>query len=352
MNKRTNRPAGVISVAIALMSTMVLAGCASGSNGTGSSGASGIAAASIKLSIPDATGSSVDAAAKHFAAEVKDKSSGKISVTVIPNGTSFGGDQKAAVTRVRNGSLESVILSTSVYESTNEKWNAISLPYLFKSTDQEVQYLNGAPGQDLLNSLSSISTKGLALLSRTPREVTNSQHPIYAPSDLKGLKIRVPENPLWIKFFKAVGASPTPMNFSEVFTALQTGAIDGQENPIEVPVASKFYDVQKYLSLTNHMNDAFIFAMSNKKWSSLSSDDQKIVQAAATATAKYKTTNDAKLESTQIQLLESKGMKVNKLSAAGLDQFRMIARSLYPQFASVVGGKAFLDKTTKFVDSL
>lgn len=359
MKYRVKSSTKIAAIVIAAVSTVAMAGCAStsssastSSNAGSGSGGSGAAAASIKLSIPDAAGSSVDLAANHFATEVKSKSAGKITVTVIPNGTSFGGDQTAAVTRIQNGSLDSIILSTSVYEATNEKWNAISLPYLFKDTAQEVQYLNGAPGKQLLNSLSSIDTKGLALMSRTPRVVTNSKRPITAPGDLKGLKIRVPQNPLWIKFFSAVGASPTPMDFSEVFTALQTGAIDGQENPVEVPVASKFYEVQKYLSLTNHMNDAFIFAMSNKKWKSLSSADQKIVQAAATDTAKYKTTNDANLEKSQINELKSHGMKVYNLSASGLKQFRQIARSLYPQFASVVGGKAFLDKTTTFVDSL
>lgn len=355
MKYRVKSSTKVAAILVAAVTTVAMAGCASTSSSasTGSgSGGSAAAAASIKLSIPDAAGSSVDVAANHFATEVKSKSAGKITVTVIPNGTSFGGDQTAAVTRIQNGSLDSIILSTSVYEATNEKWNAISLPYLFKDTAQEVQYLNGAPGKQLLESLSSIDTKGLALMSRTPRVVTNSKRAIYAPADLKGLKIRVPQNPLWIKFFSAVGASPTPMDFSEVFTALQTGAIDGQENPVEVPVASKFYEVQKYLSLTNHMNDAFIFAMSNKKWKSLSSADQKIVQAAATDTAKFKTANDASLEKSQISELKSHGMKVNELSASGVKQFRQIARSLYPQFASVVGGKAFLDKTTAFVDSL
>jgi TRAP-type C4-dicarboxylate transport system substrate-binding protein len=119
-----------------------------------------------------------------------------------------------------------------------------------------------------------------------------------------------------------------------------------------VPASNKFYEVQKYLSMTNHMSDAFILALSDKKWDSLSSADKKILSAAAAETAKFKTQNDADLQKSQVKELESHGMKVNELSSDGLKEFKQIARSLYPQFADVVGGKSFLDKTTAFVDSL
>ena len=181
--------------------------------------------------------------------------------------------------------------------------------------------------------------------------MTNSRRPIYTPSDLKGLKIRVPGNPLWTGFFGAVGASPTPMNFSEVFTGLQTGSIDGQENPVEVPATNKFAEVQKYLSMTNHMSDAFILAMSDKKWNSIDSADRATLSAAAADTATFKTTNDAALVKRQVKDLQSQGMKVNQLSPSGLASFKKVARSLYPQFADAVGGKAFLDLTTQFVDT-
>lgn len=346
MNHNTKRSTRVIAIAVAAMTAVLMTGCAS-------SGSVGSKTATIKinLSVPDPIISSVGMAAKHFANDVNTKSSGKIKVTVIPNGTSFGGDQKAAVTRLESGSLDAVILSTLVFGSTDKKMNAVSLPYLFKDTNQEVTYLNGSPGKELLGDLSTNHMKGLAMLSRTPREITNSKRPIHTPDDLKGLKIRVPGNPLWVQFFTAVGASPTPMDFSEVFTALQTGAIDGQENPVEVPATNKFAEVQKYLSMTNHMSDAFVLALSDKKWKSLDSSDKTILSAAADDTAKFKTKNDTDLEKTQIKGLETQGMKVNDLSATGLKEFEKIARSLYPRFADAVGGQNFLDTTTKFVNS-
>ncbi|MCH6468656.1 DctP family TRAP transporter solute-binding subunit [Sinomonas terrae] len=339
------RRAGWISaLAAASVTALALAGCSGGAAASGSS------TVEVKLSIPDPIGSSVGMAAQHFADEVKAKSNGSVKVTVIPNGTSFGGDQNAAVSRVQSGSLDAVILSTSVYAATDKKMNAVSLPYLFSSVDQEVKYLDGAPGKELLSDLAQSGTKGLAMLSRTPREVTNSVRPIQTPDDLKGLKIRVPGNPLWTKFFSAVGASPTPMNFSEVYTALQTGAINGQENPVEVPATNKFAEVQKYLSMTNHMSDAFVLAISDKKWNSLDSKDQQALQASADDTAAFKTKNDAQLADTQVKQLESQGMKVNDLSPEGAAQFKTIARSLYPQFADTVGGADFLKTTVDFVD--
>lgn len=322
--------------------TSVLAAC-----GPGGSNAS----QRLTLSIADPIDSSVGETAKHFADQVDKASHGKLKVTVVPNGTSFGGDQTAAVSRLSNGSLDATIISTSVYAETIKQMNAISLPYLFKDTDQLTTYLNGRPGDDLTSLMQSKDNiKALALMTRTPREVTNSNRPITTPSDLQGMKIRVPSNPLWTKFFSTLGASPTPMDFSEVFTALQTGTIDGQENPVEVPLANKFYQVQKYLSMTNHMTDAYVLGISHKKWNAFTVEQQKELQAAATETAQFKTNYDTDQAAKQIKELEQHGMKVNELSDAGLAQFREKARALYPQFEDVIGAR-FVNETTKFVDS-
>jgi TRAP-type transport system periplasmic protein len=342
MKKATKISGGFLTAAAAVA---VMTGCSAAAGSTSST-----AQTTLTLSIADPADSSVGATAQHFADEVKSKSSGAIKINVIPNGTSYGGDQAAAVTRVQNGSLDAVMLSTSVYAAVDKKMNAVSLPYLFKTTDQEAGYLAGEPGQELLADLNSIQTKGLAMMTRTPREITNSKRPISSPGDMNGLKIRVPGNPLWTKFFSAVGASPTPMNFSEVFTALQTGAIDGQENPVEVPVSSKFYEVQKYISITNHMSDAYVLALSDSKWKKLDAASQKILQDAATETATFKTKNDDDLQKKQLQDLQSHGMQVNQLSDAGLAEFQKTARQLSPEFADVIG-KDFMDKTLAYVDS-
>jgi tripartite ATP-independent transporter DctP family solute receptor len=184
-------------------------------------------------------------------------------------------------------------------------------------------------------------------LTRTAREVTNNQKPINTPADLKGLKIRVPGNPLWTDFFGSLGASPTTMAFSEVFTGLQTGTIDGQENPVEVLLSNKLYEVQQYLSMTNHINDAFVLALSDKKWSALSPEQQTILQSAADETAQYKTTYDEEQATKAQTELEAKGMKINELTPDGLAEFRAASEALHPKFSELIG-KEFFDTTIAF----
>jgi tripartite ATP-independent transporter DctP family solute receptor len=334
MKSKTRALTGVLACTVA---ASVLAGCAPGASGGGSP------VAKIQLSIPDPLTSSVGVSAQHFADQVKKTSNGSVVVTVVPNGTSFSGDQNAAVTRLQGGSLDALILSTSVYASVVPEMNAISIPYLFDDTKEEAAFLAGKPGDVLKEKLKEKNTVALSFLTRTGRQITNSERPIEQPSDLKGLKIRVPGNPLWTDFFGKLGASPTTMAFSEVFTGLQTGTIDGQENPIEVPWTNKFSEVQKYVSLTHHINDAWVLALSSKKWDSLNEDQKKILTDASAETATFKTEYDAEQSEKQLAELTAKGMKANEPTAAGLEQFKAVSKSLYPDFSKLIG-KEFFDQ--------
>ncbi|MGY3319693.1 DctP family TRAP transporter solute-binding subunit [Arthrobacter sp. TE12232] len=343
MNTKTRAITGVLACSLA---ASVLAGCAAGASGGGQAGP----VAKIQLSIPDPLTSSVGVSAQHFADQVKKTSNGSVAVTVVPNGTSFSGDQNAAVTRLQGGSLDALILSTSVYASVVPEMNAISIPYLFKDTKEEAAFLDGKPGQALKDKLAKKDTVALSFLTRTGREITNSVRPIEKPADLKGLKIRVPGNTLWTDFFGKLGASPTTMAFSEVFTGLQTGTIDGQENPIEVPWTNKFSEVQKYVSLTNHINDAWVLALSSKKWESLSADQQKALTDASAETATFKTGYDAEQSKKQLDELAAKGMKTNEITATGLEEFKAASKSLYPEFSQLIG-KEFFDQAIAFTTS-
>ncbi|WP_284989924.1 DctP family TRAP transporter solute-binding subunit [Arthrobacter sp. efr-133-TYG-120] len=341
MNTKTRAITGVLACSLA---ATALAGCAAAG---ASGGGQAAPVAKIQLSIPDPLTSSVGVSAQHFADQVKKTSNGSVVVTVVPNGTSFSGDQNAAVTRLQGGSLDALILSTSVYASVVPEMNAISIPYLFKDTTEEAAFLAGKPGQDLKDKLAKKDTIALGFLTRTGREITNSVRPITQPSDLKGLKIRVPGNTLWTDFFGKLGASPTTMAFSEVFTGLQTGTIDGQENPIEVPWTNKFSEVQKYVSLTNHINDAWVLALSSKKWGTLSADQQKALTDASTETASFKTTYDTDQAKKQLDELTAKGMKANELSASSIEEFKAVSKSLYPDFSKLIG-KDFFDQAVAF----
>lgn len=292
---------------------------------------------SFNLAVGDPIGSSVGETAQYYAKRVAEETDGQVKITVFADGVLFGGDQNAAVNMLEDGGLDSLILSTSVYASFEKRMNAISLPYLFGSYDEFQKYLEGKPGQELLSSLDSLNTEGLAIMIRTFRNVTNSIRPIRTPSDLKGLKLRVPNNKLWVEFFGPLGADPTPMNFKEVYTALQLKTIDGQENPVEVPLANKFYEVQNYLSLTSHIADAYILGFNKDVWNELDSELQAILRKVALEAAQFKLDMDLAAEEKIIKELEENGMEVNRLSASEMAAFQKAALELYPAFESLVG---------------
>lgn len=333
---------------IAVAAVLALTACGGGDDSGGGNAGGGGESVTIRLGVGDPATSSVGVAAQHFADAVGEQSDGRIDVQVFPDGTLFGGDQNAAVNQVQNGTIDATILSTSVYASFEPRMNAISLPYLFEDADQYVEYLEGEPGQALLDSLEKVNTEGLGFMTRTFRQMTNSQRPIEMPADLQGLKVRTPNNELWVDFFGALGANPTPMDFTEVYTALQLGVIDGQENPVEVPLANKFYEVQKYLSLTNHIADAFVLGMNADKFAGLDEEQQQILQDAAAETAEFKRQLDDEEAEKAIAELETNGMEVNELSAEQMAAFQEEAVKLYPQFESLIGPD-FVAETLDFV---
>ncbi|MCF7934433.1 MAG: DctP family TRAP transporter solute-binding subunit [Spirochaetia bacterium] len=303
----------------------------------------------IQLSIPDPAQSSVGKMAAYFAQRVAEESDDTVKVEVYADGILFGGDQNSAINMLQDGGLDALVLSTSVYASFIPQMNAVSLPYLFANYDQFTSYLDGAPGQELLASLDKLNIKGLALSLRTYRSITNSKRPITEPADLKGIKIRVPNNRLWVDFFGGLGADPTPMNFGEVYTALQLKTIDAQENPVEVPLANKFYEVQNYLSLTNHIADSFALAMNKDVWNSLDAQTQALLQRVASEAADYKNTSDIAQEEKIVQELEELGMEVNHLTDAQVKMFQEEALKLYPGFEPMIGAE-FVQKSLDFLN--
>lgn len=335
------------------VTSLALTACGGDNDSNGGDSAEGETAGggesiSMRLAVGDPADSAVGVAAQHFADTVSESSDGRIEVEVFPDGTLFGGDQNAAVNQVQSGSIDATILSTSVYASFEPRMNAISIPYLFEDFDQYVEYLEGEPGQTLLESLDSLDTEGLAMMTRTFRQTTNSVRPITQPSDFEGLTIRVPNNDLWVETFEAFGANPTPMDFTEVYSALQLEVIDGQENPVEVPLANSFYEVQDYLSLTNHIVDGYVLAVNQELFDGFDADTREILQEAADETAEFKRQYDLDEAETTIEQLEAEGMEVNELSAEQQAAFAAEAEKLYPQFEEMIGAE-FVQMTLEFV---
>lgn len=308
-----------------------------------------IAKTTLNLSTPDPDDSEITVAAKKFAEIVAAKSGGQIEVKVFPNGQLYGGDPSAAVRQVAGGSLDMLLLSSSLYANFNPKFTAISIPYLFDDTAQLRAYLAGPPGQELLTDLNRIGIKGLMMWQRPFRQMTNSRRAISQPQDLAGMKFRVPNNPLWMEFFGKLGAVPTPMAFGEVYNALQLRVVDGQENPINIPVTAKFYEVQKFATLSNHMADGWVLAIHPAKFAALSDADKQALQAAGAEAEAWKFANDTADINRSVEFLRSKGMQVNSLSPEQQKAFVSVSKELFPRFSTLVKDPAFFDKTLSFV---
>lgn len=305
-------------------------------------------AETLTLSTPDADTSEITLAANHFAELVKQKTRGELEIRVFPNGTLYGGDPAAGVKQLASGSLDMLFNATSLYATFNPKFTAIAVPYLFDDVEQLRAYLNSPLGEELRGDLSKIGIMGLDLWSRPLRQITNSKRPITKPDDLKGLKLRVPNNPLWVKFFGAMGAAPTPMAFSEVYNALQLGVVDGQENPVNVPVSARLYEVQKYLTISNHIADAWVVGINPRRYQALPEPFRTALSEAAAETEEWKAKNDAADIAKSIATLEKNGMTMNELTAEQRAAFVAVSKSLYPVFQSLVKDPSFFDRTTAF----
>jgi tripartite ATP-independent transporter DctP family solute receptor len=301
------------------------------------------------LSTPDPDNAEITLAAKKYAEIVAAKTGGEVEIKVFPNGQLYGGDPSAAVRQLAGGSLDMLLLSTSLYANFNPKFTAISIPYLFDDNAQLRNYLAGPLGQELLGDLNGIGLKGLGMWQRPFRQMTNSRKPIQSPQDLAGMKFRVPNNPLWVEFFSKMGAAPTPMAFGEVYNALQLKVVDGQENPINIPVTAKLYEVQKFATISNHMADGWVLAINPGKFSGLSDKDKQALQTAAVEAEAWKAANDAADAKQSIDFLVSKGVAVNSLTPEQQKAFVAVAKGLFPRFAQLVKDQAFFDKTLAFV---
>lgn len=308
-----------------------------------------VANTSLTLSTPDPDTSEITVAARKFAELVAAKTGGQVDVKVFPNGQLYGGDPSAAVRQLSGGSLDMLLLSTSLYANFNPKFTAISVPYLFDDTAQLRAYLSGPLGQELLGDLGKIGIQGLGMWQRPFRQITNSRKAITGPQDLAGMKLRVPNNPLWVEFFGKMGAVPTPMAFGEVYNALQLRVVDGQENPINIPVSAKFFEVQKYVTLSNHMADGWVLAVNPAKFAALPEAQRRAIQAAAAEAEAWKFANDSADASRSLEFLKSKGMEVNALTPAQQQAFVKVSKELYPRFLILVKDPAFFDKTLSAV---
>lgn len=248
------------------------------------------------------------AAAEHFAERVSELTDGQLTVTVHPAGEL--GSDPSILEGVRLGTIDIGQTGNPFYTRFEPKLNVLDLPYLFDDYDHAYKVIDGEIGAQLLAELEKHRMKGLAFWEIGFRKVSNSVRPVRTPADLSGLKIRTTPNPAHIQAFEKWGATPTPMAFTEVYLALETGTVDGQENPLNITRSNRFQEVQDHLSYTNHAYTASVVSMNLAKFNGLSEDQQQAVLTAAREAADFQRQLNRESEAEDLAAIEAAGTEV------------------------------------------
>ena len=302
----------------------------------------------VTIAIPDPETSYIGAAAQEFADRATEYSNGTLEFTISGNGSLYGGDTAAGIKQLGAGSLQMLILASSVYASFVPGFNVISVPYMFDDQAQLCDYLNSDIAEELFNRVNDMGITCVGKWTRSLREVTNSVRPITCPDDLKGIKLRVPNNTLYVEFFSKCGTVTTPMNFSEVYNALQLNTLDGQENPVDVPYSNKFYEVQKYISFTNHIADAWVVGANTAFMDSLTAEQQDAIKKAGEEVQQWNVEYMEENNGEALQTLIDNGMEANELTEEGQQQFIEISKSCYDKFQEIIQDEDLFAKTAEF----
>jgi len=273
-----------------------------------------LAQQSMKISISIAQNSHQGIAIDTFAKEVEKRTNGRIKIQPFYSG-SLGGERES-IEAVQLGTQELTFTSTGPVPNFVPETRILDIPFLFRDKAHAHAVLDGAIGQELLTKFDSKGMKALAWGENGVRHMTNNKRAVNAPEDLKGLKMRTMENPVHIAAYKGFGIITTPMAFPEVFTALQQGTVDGQENPLSVIMASKFDQVQKYLALTGHVYSPCVLLMNKAAFDKLSAADKQAFLDAAKEAVKANRARVAEDDAKGVTELRSKGMQVVEVDKA------------------------------------
>ncbi len=274
-------------------------------------------------------------AQKEFEKYVESKLPGKYDIQVYANAQL--GDDVRATEAVRMGTLEMVAPTASPVTGLVPEFNVFDLPFIITSEKGADAVFDGPVGAKLSALLEPKGLKNLCFMENGFRQLTNSAREVKSPADLRGLKIRTMQNPIHLMAFKALGANPTPMPFSEVFTAMQQKTIDGQENPIPTIYLSKFYEVQKYTTLTGHIYSPFIFLINKKLFDSFPAEDQKVFLEGAAVTSKFERELNRKQNVELVDKLRAAGMTVTVLTPDQIKAFQDAAKPVYDEWVPKIG---------------
>ncbi len=272
--------------------------------------------------------------AEVFAEQLDELSDGRMQLSIYANEQLSGGDPAAGVEQLMNGDKTFSYNSTIIYSGIDPRFGAINAPFLYESYEQA----DAAIEAGALEAYTELSAEhGVALLGFGEsgfRQVTTSSTPVAGPEDLAGLKIRVPGSSLFLDIFTELGADPITMNFAEVFTSLQSGTIDGQENPYDVIYSNGLTEVQDHMSVWNYIYDPLMLGMNQATFDSLSPEDQEIVRQAAAAANEAQIAENRERGAVQLEEMRDE-MTVTELTPDQISDFRASMEPIYSEYESI-----------------
>ncbi|MEO7161156.1 MAG: TRAP transporter substrate-binding protein [Polaromonas sp.] len=289
----------------------------------------------LKFATQNPKGHPIVIGMEKFAEVVKAKSGGKIKVNLFPGGV-LGGDAPN-VSALQGGTLEMVSINSGILASQVKEFAIYDFPFLFANSKEADAVVDGPFGKKMHDKLQEKGMVGLSYYELGFRNMTNSKRPINKVEDFAGLKIRVIPNPINLDWVKALDANPTPMAFPEVYGAMEAKAIDGHENPFTVIHANKINEVQKYLTITNHVYNPQSVIISKKFWDTLSVSEKKIISDAAVESTKVQRQAARDASGTALEVLKKSGMQVTELPPAERDKLREKMRPVISKYAVTVG---------------
>lgn len=339
----------VLALTLALAMIFALAACKgqTASNPSGSPSQGGTPAVdptTIRLAHDYAPESANFIGMEEFAKMVSEKSGGAITIDVYSNGELSGRNSQTTFKLLQSGDIDMAI----VPPPNSDAWQLYYLPFFFRNQDVALEASEGEGGQKMLGLLrDSNNVVGLSYIPIAMRAFTNSKHPIETPADMAGLNFRVLDVPALVSFMKAFNATAVPMSMAELYMSLQNGTVDGQENPLDTIKNQAFYEVQDYLSLTDHIWSFSVFAANANFWDGLTGEQQAILQECAVESSRKIKELAPKVDEEAYKILvEEKGMQVNRLTDEQWLEFQKVAKQVWKEMEPTIGSdilKAYMD---------
>lgn len=294
----------------------------------------------LKMSTTVSEQSNAVVTAKLYADLVSEASGGHIQISVYPSDQLSGGNMSKGVEMIQQGAIDLAFEPVDVLSVLDESLLAMSTPWIFSSYEQAEENLNGPGGAYIKKRLSAQGIEALGFIHNGFRQLTNNKREVRKPEDLKALKLRVPGGDVFVSFFKTFGADPVAMSFSELFTALQQGTVDGQENGFDLIVANKFYEVQKYLTNWNYSYGAFALVANKQTFDQFDENTKKLLEEKALEACKAGCQNVVNGEKEKKKIVEDAACNLTELTPEEINVFKVQLGDYYKDIKQKYGDEA------------